>query len=63
MVDRRNPHEFSVGKYEGKNKMGAICMGGGIIFRRALEELILGCTVDVTEALYGPVASLCKQGN
>jgi len=31
MVDTLNPHEVSVGKYEGKNNMGDICMDESII--------------------------------
>lgn len=42
MVDTRNTHEVSVGKYEGKNNMGDICMDGRIIFKSDLKELILG---------------------
>lgn len=42
MMDSRNPHEVSVGKYEGKNNMGDICMDGRIIFRSAFNELIVG---------------------
>jgi len=41
-VDTRNPHEVSVGKYEGKNNTGDICMDGRIIFSSALKELIVG---------------------
>jgi len=42
MVDMRNPHEVSVGKYEWKNNMGDICMDGRITFRSNLKELIVG---------------------